>query len=180
MTSATIERVETPRTACERMRMEHVDEMLRLLRDSRVADYLWPGTGPPTEQQIIDATLDKERHWERYGFGLWVQRERDTGTVVGRGGLQWTHVVDRNEVEVAWVVDPERWGHGFATELAEASIETAFGPLGLSEIVAFTLPHNIASRRVMEKTGFTYDREITYAGLPHVLYRLGAKDRRTR
>jgi RimJ/RimL family protein N-acetyltransferase len=180
MTSATIERVETPRTVCERMRMEHVDDMFRLLRDPRVADYLWHGTGVPSEQEVIDSTLDKERHWERYGFGLWVQRERDTGKIVGRGGLQWTRVADSNEVEVAWVVDPERWRQGFATELAEASIETAFGPLGLDEIVAFTVPHNVASRRVMEKTGFVYDREMSYAGHPHVLYRLGAEGRRGR
>jgi RimJ/RimL family protein N-acetyltransferase len=180
MTSATIERVETPRTVCERMRMEHVEDMIRLLCDPRVADYVWHGTGVPSEQDVIDSTLDKERHWERHRFGLWVQRERDSGKIVGRGGLQWTHVVDCNEVEVAWVVDPERWGQGFATELAEASIEIAFGPLGLNEIVAFTLPHNVASRRVMEKTGFVYDREISYVGHTHVLYRLGAGGCRSR
>ena len=28
-----------------------------------------------------------------------------------------------------------------------------------------------ASRRVMEKLGFAYERNIVYAGLPHVLYR---------
>jgi RimJ/RimL family protein N-acetyltransferase len=38
--------------------------------------------------------------------------------------------------------------------------------------VSFTLPHNAASRRVMEKAGLTYERDITHAGLPHVLYRL--------
>jgi hypothetical protein len=32
----------------------------------------------------------------------------------------------------------------------------------------------------MEKTGFAYDREISYAGHPHVLYRLRAEDRRSR
>ena len=180
MTSATIERVQTPRTVCERMRMEHLADMLRLLRDPRVANYLWPGTGLPSEQEVIDATLDKERHWERYGFGLWVQRERDSGEIVGRGGLQWTRVVDYNEVEVAWMVEPERWRQGFATELAEAAIETAFGPLGLSEIVAFTLPYNLASRRVMEKTGFAYDKAIVHASLRHMLYRLRAEDRRSR
>ena len=57
------------------------------------------------------------------------------------------------------------------TELAHACVEVGFEQLGLLEIVAFTLPDNIASRRVMEKAGFRYERDIVHAGLPHVLYR---------
>ena len=48
----------------------------------------------------------------------------------------------------------------------------AFGTLGLERrIVAFTLVDNIASRRVMEKAEFEYERELEHVGLPHVLYR---------
>jgi RimJ/RimL family protein N-acetyltransferase len=40
-------------------------------------------------------------------------------------------------------------------------------------IVAFTLPENGASRRVMEKLGFTYEKTAPYKQFgPHVLYRL--------
>jgi [ribosomal protein S5]-alanine N-acetyltransferase len=171
----TIERIETPRTVCARIRMSDVPELIVLLCDPRVAETLWPpGIGLPTERDVIDGTADNERHWERHGFGPWVQRDRETGELVGRGGLHWTHVADRDEVEVAWAVLPERWGQGLATELARASIDAAFGPLGLPEIVAFTRPHNAPSRRVMEKAGFAFDQEIVYAGLPHVLYRLRA------
>jgi RimJ/RimL family protein N-acetyltransferase len=66
---------------------------------------------------------------------------------------------------------PAYWGQGYATELGAAAVELAFGPLGLDSVVAYTLPHNLASRRVMDKLGFSYEREIVYADLPHVLYR---------
>ena len=89
----------------------------------------------------------------------------------GRGGLQYTFVAGTNEVEVAWAIVPDRWGQGLATELARASVALAFDDLRLREIVAFTLPHNVASRRVMEKSGFEYEGPIVHAGLPHVLYR---------
>jgi RimJ/RimL family protein N-acetyltransferase len=147
VSSTTIERVETPRTVLVRMRMDDLPDMLRLLQDPRVAESLWPEIGVPTEQDVISGTAAKERHWERFGFGLWVQRDKETGEMVGRGGLQWTYVGGREEVEVA------------------------FGPLHLDEIVAFTLPRNRASRRVMEKTGFRYEKDIVHANLPHVLYR---------
>lgn len=185
MTSlSTIERIETARLVCERLRMEHVSEVTRLLRDPRVSQTLWPGAEPPSEHQVVESTAEKEMHWERYGFGLWLLRDRATGEMVGRGGLQWTYVADLGDVEAGWAIVPERWGEGLATELAWASIETAFGPLELSEIIAFSLPDNLASRRVMEKTGFVFERDIIYVGRPHVLYRRrteerAADDRRT-
>ena len=40
-----------------------------------------------------------------------------------------------------------------------------------TEIVAFTRPDNVASRRVMEKADFVYERDVLHVGLPHVLYR---------
>jgi RimJ/RimL family protein N-acetyltransferase len=66
---------------------------------------------------------------------------------------------------------PARWGEGLATELALASVRTAFDVLGIDEVIAYTAPDNIASWRVMEKAGMEFDREIVAAGLPHVLYR---------
>ncbi len=79
------------------------------------------------------------------------------------------------EVEVAYAVVADRWGQEFATEMAEAAVDVALRILKLTSVVAFTLPSNKASRRVMEKIGFSYEREFVYADLPHVLYRLTAE-----
>lgn len=166
-----LERLQTARLICERLRPEHLSEVSRLLLDPRVGKTLWHGSGSPSEQELVEGVLDKERHWERYGFGLWLVRDRLTGEMVGRGGLQWTYADTLNEIEAAWAIVPERWGHGLATELGHAAIETAFGPLGLTEVIALTLEDNVASRRVMEKTGFVYERDTIHVGTPHVLYR---------
>jgi RimJ/RimL family protein N-acetyltransferase len=57
----------------------------------------------------------------------------------------------------------------------------AFEKLGLEEIVSFTVPENMRSRRVMEKIGMTHDAwdDFDHPNLPeghplrrHVLYRL--------
>jgi [ribosomal protein S5]-alanine N-acetyltransferase len=171
MTTPTIEHVETSRLVLERLRDDHGEELFKLLLDPRVGRTLWPGQGPPTELDALAGLASKIEHWERYGFGLWLARDRATGEMVGRGGLQHTYVSYLAAVEAAWAILPERWGEGLGTELAGAAVEAGLGELRLPEIVAFTLPDNIASRRVMEKTGFRYDCEIVHAGLPHVLYR---------
>jgi len=163
--------VETERMVAERLRPRHHDELAVLLGDPRVSRTLWPGEALPSDAQlryILSAKLD---HWDRYGFGLWLLRDRTTGAMVGRGGLQHTVVGREGEVEAGWAIAPERWGQGLATELAHTCTAVAFGTLGLEQIIALALPTNLASRRVMEKSDFTYERDIVHRGLAPVLYR---------
>jgi [ribosomal protein S5]-alanine N-acetyltransferase len=119
---------------------------------------------------VEDHVNRTHEHWERYGFGLWLLRDRGTGALAGRGGLQHTDAVEGEPVEVAWAVMPARWGEGLATELALTSVDVGFETLELERLIAFTLPHNLPSRRVMEKSGFTYAYEFVHAQRPHVLY----------
>ena len=72
-------------------------------------------------------------------------------------------------VELPWSLLPESQGRGLATEAATAALTVAAG-LGLKHVVSLTLTGNLASRRVMEKIGLTYEREVEHFGLPHVLY----------
>jgi RimJ/RimL family protein N-acetyltransferase len=171
MSTSTIERVQTERMILERLRLEHAPEQVRLLLDPRVSATLWARAELPTEADVLDGLSAKVDHWDRHGFGMWLARDRDTGEMVGRGGLQYTYTAGLNDIEAGWALVPERWGQGLATELAHACVEVGFEQLGLLELVAFTLPDNVASRRVMERAGFTYERDIVHAGLPHVLYR---------
>jgi RimJ/RimL family protein N-acetyltransferase len=151
---------------------EHEAEIAELMLDPRIYRSR-PWAGAPTRADVRAGLVDKRDHWERHGFGLWLLRDRDSGLVVGRGGLQYTDAIGGFAVEAAWTIAPERWGEGRATELAAASVAVAFDVLDLNELIAITLPDNLASRRVMEKTGFAYERSIEHAGMEHVLYRRG-------
>jgi [ribosomal protein S5]-alanine N-acetyltransferase len=104
-----------------------------------------------------------------------VFREGTSGRFVGRAGLRNTRVGGGDEVELAYALVAEYWNRGLATEMARAILGLAFERLGVTDLVCFTLPTNLASRRVMEKAGFTYEREVMHAGLPHVLYRITAR-----
>ena len=62
------------------------------------------------------------------------------------------------EREVGYWVGKEFWGKGIATKaLAEFLSQVKTRPL-----VAHVAKHNIASRRVLEKCGFTFDKEDKY------------------
>ena len=101
---------------------------------------------------------------------------KPSGDFVGYGGIKHAEVEGRDEIELAYAIRSDHWRKGFATEIATAALQHAFDTMHLERIVAFTLPHNKASRGVMENCGFTYQRDIVHANLPHVLYILEARD----
>jgi RimJ/RimL family protein N-acetyltransferase len=88
-------------------------------------------------------------------------------------------------VEIGWRLAADHWGQGLATEGAKAVVQYSFAKLGLGELVSFTVPANVASRRVMEKLGMTHNPadDFDYPRLPeghslrrHVLHRLRRLD----
>ncbi len=141
----------------------------RLLFDAAVTPWLRPEPLRAFTEADPPALLVRDlRHWEAHGWGPWVVE--DDGAFAGRAGLNTTHVAGEQAVELAWAMIEAAQGRGLATRAALAALDAA-RELGIAEVVSFTLPHNAASRRVMEKAGLEYERDITHAGLPHVLYR---------
>jgi ribosomal-protein-alanine N-acetyltransferase len=178
VTDGPLETFSTDRLIAERLRDEHFDELRRMHRDLRVMATLAPAGAPnggvlsdEETQRFLHGHLD---HWNRYGYGLWVFRDKADGRFVGRAGLYNTHVGGNDEVELAYALVAEYWNRGLATEMARAILRVAFELLQMTGVVCFTLTTNRPSRRVMEKVGFEYERDAIHSGLPHVLYRMTA------
>ena len=167
-TAAVVE-LETERLRLRQWRPEDVTELERIYSDSEVYRFLGgPFDRERTEQQALRFDL----HWQEHGFGIWVAEDKETRRMIGRVGLmrhdEWTEGPDK--VEVGWTLSRAWWGRGLATEGALASIQYGFDELLLPRIISFTLPHNFASRRVMEKCGLTYRGTTPWRGLEHVWY----------
>ena len=134
-------------------------------------------------EESLAAVPRIDRRIEENGFGLFAVEVKDGAPFIGFVGLQ----VPRFEahfmpaVELGWRIAKEHWNQGYATEGALACVEFASGKLGLEPLISFTVPQNLASRRVMEKLGMTHDPndDFDHPSLPeghrlrrHVLYRL--------
>jgi [ribosomal protein S5]-alanine N-acetyltransferase len=164
-----LDRLETKRLIGERLREEHFDYLRAMDTDPEVMATLG---GVRSENETWEQLRWSLEHWERNGFGPWIFRDRETREQVGSAALRHVVIEGQPEVEVGYRVVAAWWGRGIATEMAQALVAVARDRLELEEIVAFTLPDNLGSRRVMEKAGFTYERDIEWAALRHVLYRL--------
>ena len=77
---------------------------------------------------------------------------RETGVPVGSGGFKTPPADDR--VEIAYGIDPEHRGKGYATETAAALTRFALTSGRVTTVFAHTLPEPNASTRVLTKCGF--------------------------
>ena len=148
--------------------------------DPRVTEFHSGPLGRDKSDRFIERI---EHHFLRHGFGPWAAELRESSAFIGYIGLS-IPAFDAHFtpcVEIGWRLAAECWGRGLATEGAREVVRYAFEELELREVVAFTVPGNVRSRRVMEKLGMTHDprEDFDHPGLPeghplhrHVLYRI--------
>ena len=158
----------TARLHAERLSPGHLAELCAMHRDARVMATLGGVRSDAVTREYLAANLN---HWERHGYGLWVLRDK-AGRFLGRAGIRHLTIEGEPEIELAYSFLNDYWGRGLATEIASALLGMAWTKLSLSNLVAVTLVINVASQRVMQKVGFSFERALDYHDLPHMLYRI--------
>jgi RimJ/RimL family protein N-acetyltransferase len=159
----------TPRMTAERLTAEHWLDLRAMDEDEGFMALLGGARPEPGTRTYLEQNL---KHWADHGFGLYMLRDAETRTVIGRAILRHLDAQGVDEVEIGYGFMPEYWGRGLATEIARELVHIGFDRFGLTSLVAITTPANIASQRVMTKAGLTYERDILHAGIPHRLFRI--------
>jgi ribosomal-protein-alanine N-acetyltransferase len=109
-------------------------------------------------------------HPKRPELGLWATIYKETGQFIGRCGLlPWT-IDGQNEVEVAYLIRKAYWGQGLGTEVAQAILDYGFQELDLRRLICLIDKDNLASIRVAEKIGMTFEKEGRDEMGPFLLY----------
>ena len=76
------------------------------------------------------------------------------GEPVGTVGL--SEVVQHwNTAQLGYLIDPDAWNRGYATDAVREVLDYGFDELGLARVAARVYATNPASARVLEKVGFT-------------------------
>ena len=75
------------------------------------------------------------------------------------GYLRWEDT-ESHTLSIGYLIRKIHWRIGYATEFAKAAVKFGIEKLHPYQIVATVIPDHIASRRVLEKTGFSYSHNI--------------------
>lgn len=177
--------LKTERLILRRWRADHVEPFAALNADPEVMRYF---VSQPDHVATAAMITSWEHKFEVQGYGLWAVERKADHLLLGMTGLNPVPegigvglVVDG--IEVGWRFARHAWGNGYATEAANAALDTA-ARVGLTEVWSFTATLNDRSQAVMRRLGMTRVSTFDHPGIvaghplrPHVLYRLDLGDR---
>ena len=151
--------LETERLLLRQFTHDDVDNLYHLDSDPEVMRYVTGGATTPREEVEHGDLPAFMRYYDRCdGYGFWAAIDKTTNQFLG-----WFHLRPQegdpvDQPELGFRLRREVWGMGYATEGARALIRKGFTDLGAQRVVAMAFRDNLASCRVMEKSGMTLTR----------------------
>jgi [ribosomal protein S5]-alanine N-acetyltransferase len=118
----------------------------------------------------VKSVADAERYiqekmlpqFERLGFGNYFVIRKSDQVMMGSCGLY-----DRDGLEgvdIGFAFLPQYEGNGYGYECASKIMEVGVKDFGIKKISAITIEENIASRKLIEKLGLTFQKMVNLPG----------------
>nr|WP_319384832.1 GNAT family N-acetyltransferase [uncultured Roseibium sp.] len=178
--------METERLYLRTWQDKDLDPFAEICADPVVMRYFPDVMTREKSRDLMSRCIEKQ---ETDGFCMAPVEVKSTGEFLGFVGLNTPSYAAPLPfepcVEIGWRLKQSSWGKGFASEAANAWLRFGFETVALVEIVAFTIPANEPSQRVMQRIGMRRDPDGDFLHpslppdhpvAPHVLYRLAKAD----
>lgn len=144
-----------------------LDALAAIWADPVVCRHIGGRTRP--REEVWLRLLRHVGQWTLLGHGMWVLRDRATGTVLGEAGLlearRDTDPALPDRPETGWTLATAAHGRGLAREAMAAVLGWADGR-GIAATMCIVDPANASSLRLAERIGYRPAGEILYGGRP--------------
>lgn len=147
--------LETPRLILRRMILEDVPDVFAYASDSEVARYTtWEAHATVEDsRRFVEWVLEQYATVQVAPWGVVHKGERK---LIGTCGFV-TWFPRHARAEVAYAIGRRYWNQGLTTDALREVIRFGFERMGLNRIEARCMPENVASERVMQKVGMTFE-----------------------
>lgn len=161
--------LETERLILRQFSKSDRDNLVALDSDPEVMRYINGGI-PSSEKEITKVFLpDVLSYYSEYeNLGFWAVVEKLNNEFVGWVVLRpesrfriavYLNAVEDSVLELGYRFCRASWGKGYATEASLALINEVAASSDCKKVVAWAIPENKASIRVMEKLGLSLQQE---------------------
>ncbi|HEX8013011.1 MAG TPA: GNAT family N-acetyltransferase [Casimicrobiaceae bacterium] len=154
--------IETKTLRLEPLTVAHAEEMFGPLSAPALYDYT-PGAPPASVAALRERYAKLEKGTSADGRQQWLNWIIRLASGRCVGFVQATIYPGRTG-DFAFVLAPEHWGHGIASEACRAAIAYLARELALSELFATVDPNNARSIRLLLRLGFDEVAPVRY---PH-------------
>lgn len=154
--------LETKRLLLKSYRHEYADAIYSVVSQAEIADTMITIPHPYPKELVnewIDYLQKSAKQGTAFEFAIFLKEKPEK--YIGNCGLvsiSNTH----KKAEIAYFIDKNEWGKGYATEVASSMISYGFEELGLERIYGHCMSRNPASRKVMEKIGFQFEGTLRH------------------
>jgi [ribosomal protein S5]-alanine N-acetyltransferase len=146
--------LETQRLLVEWLRLEHAAKLYPVLRDPRI--YRFIPDEPPSSEMDLEALFARYLQGpppsQRALFFNWAVRLKGEGSYIGT--LQATVDLESRRAILAYLVGPDFWGKGLASEALRALLAYLFSRGDIDSAEARIDSRNEASVRLVRRVGF--------------------------
>ena len=155
--------LETDRLKFRGIKKSDLEDIHEYSSNPKTSQYLlWePHKSLEYTKRFIDIVLAKYKIGEYHDWAIVLKENKK---MIGTCGF--TRIDEHNSIaEIGYVINPQYWGYGLATEAAKKIVDFAFNILGVNRVEARFLFGNEASLNVMTKLGMKfegYQREAQY------------------
>jgi RimJ/RimL family protein N-acetyltransferase len=141
-----------------------------LLRELRASDFdaFAANLADPLATQYLSGVVDRRSAWRIFasstgcwmlhGAGWWGVELEESGELVGSVGAFFRE--RPGDLELGWTMYRRCWGHGYASEAAAAARDFGFEQLEARRVIAHIDAANVASIRVSQHLGMTYEGDV--------------------
>ncbi len=157
--------VQTPRIIMRDWEDGDLEHFARINSDPLVMEFYPERLDDKASENLVK---NFQKHIDQKGYGFFALEHAETKAFMGFAGLARvpSDLPFAPAVELAWRLDYDYWGSGYASEIANALIEKAFGDYGLDQIVAYCMQDHGRAVHILEKLGFSEDKKGAFAYAP--------------
>jgi len=150
--------LETERLILRGWRREDVDDLYEYAKSPSMAMGGWkPQANKRASRRALKSFIKEDDRWAI----VLKENEKVIGQLRLRTDKNRGQFSARNSAyAINYALSEEYWGKGYMTEAVKRVVKYAFDEMHIELLTAGHFPHNIRSRRVLEKCGFQYEGTI--------------------
>lgn len=164
--------LETKRLIVRELALSDMDALFELYSYEGMTDYMEGLYSYEEEHEYQKAYIDNMYRF--FGYGMWLVFEKETGTLIGRAGVEHREELE-GELELGYAIGTPWQKKGYATEVCRGILTYVRETLGFEEICSLVEYENAPSIHLLEKLGFVLEKELILDGVNYKKYKKSLK-----
>jgi hypothetical protein len=159
--------VKTARLLYRKFRQDDFEYYFQLTGNKEVMKMI---TGKPSSFESSKKNFAEilALNYPNENTGYYFVSDKQNDTFIGLGKVVFSKT---NEIEIGYMLLPGFWGNGYGKEISDKMVEIAKRVPSVNTVMAVIDPENLASKKILLKSGFKLNEVCKYQGLPAEIYR---------